>query len=195
MNKYIGFYELKSIGLPAVQWRIFNYDTDLDPKLLWTVRVAVETGADLNLPRFVGVSSEAALEEGRKLVDQFGEKGMVVYYPYFIAVKSGVIEVASDMLVIEAVDRDLWNLVSYGRKNLTIIQKNGINRFEGDDSFLPQNELQELEQSAAIIKGRFRSELAEGYSVLAEWSYAYNTDAGQKPAGRPYLVFYELRTI
>lgn len=195
VNKYIGLYELKSIELPAVQWRIFDNAAVLDPKLLWTVRVAVETGADLNLPRFVGVSAEVAQEEGRKLINRFSEKGIVVYYPYFIAVKSGVLEVASDKLIIEAVERDLWNLVSRGRKNVTIIQREGNYRYEGDRNFLQQKELQELELCAAVMKRRFRSELAEGLSVLAEWSYAYNTDAGHQPAGRPYLVFYELRTI
>lgn len=195
MNKYIGFYELKSIELPAVQWRVFDNSAVLDPKLLWTVRVAVETGADLNLPRFVGVSAEVAQEEGRRLVNRFSERGIVVYYPYFIAVKSGVLEVAADKLIVEAVEKDLWNLVSHGHKNVTIIQIDGNYRYEGEKGFLEQKELQELELYAAVIKRRFRSELAEGLSVLAEWSYAYNTDAGHQPAGSPYLVFYELRTI
>lgn len=195
MNKYIGFYELKKINLPTVQWRMFNYDTVLDPGLFWTVRVAVETGTDLNLPRFVGVSAHIAQQEGRKLIDRFGENGMVVYYPYFIAEKSGVIEVASNKLVIEVVDKDLWNLVSYGHKNLTIIQKDGCHRYEGDRNFLQLQELQELDRCASIIRRRFRGELAEGLSVLAEWSYAYNTDTGHQPSGSRYLVFYELRTI
>ncbi|MGI6668720.1 MAG: hypothetical protein ACOX4M_04680 [Acetivibrionales bacterium] len=90
MNKYIGFYELKSINLPAVPWRKFTADTVLDGNLLWTVRVALEDGNDLNLPRAVGVPADEAVKKGISFLEQYGENGMVVYYPYFIAEKSGV---------------------------------------------------------------------------------------------------------
>ena len=55
--------------------------------------------------------------------------------------------------------------------------------------------MSEIKRYAAVIKGRFREDLSEGRSVLAEWSFAYNTDIDKKPIGGRYLVFYELTTV
>ena len=200
MNKYLGFYQLKALGLPAVPWRQFSEQTELDDRLLWTVRVAVIDSNDLNLPRFVGVGSMEAVAKGRELLDKYCGRGLVIYYPYFIAEKSGVLDISSSRTVIEAVDGDLWNLVTYGRKAVTIISANGLNsldttEFHGDSGFLSQAEIDEIRKYSALFRGRFREDLSEGKSVFAEWSFAYNTDVGKKPIGDRYLVFYELRTV
>lgn len=218
MNKYIGFYELKSINLPAVSWRRFTADIVLESNLLWTVRVALENGNDMHLPRAVGVPADEAVKKGMSFLEQYGENGMVIYYPYFIAEKSGVLDINSRRTVIEAVENDLWNLVTYGKKNVSIInpvektsrmQKYNANdaclpdtkpytggmEIFGDAAFLNQEEIEELVKSASIIRGRFRDELNEGRTILAEWSYAYNTDTSHKPLGSKNLVFYELRGI
>jgi hypothetical protein len=121
MNKLMGFYELKSLNIPTVPWKLFSDDTVLDPQLLWTVRVATEAGNDLNLPRAVGVEAEEACLKGRAFAEEFKNKGIVIYYPYFIAEKSGVLDMNSERTVIEAVEKDLWNLVTYGRKDVTVI--------------------------------------------------------------------------
>jgi len=202
VNKYMGFYELKALNIPSVPWMLFTDDTVLDEGLLWTVRVATAAGDDLNLPRAVGVDHAEAQAKGRELLREYKGKGIVVYYPYFIAEKSGVLDINSQRLVIEAVDRDLWNLVTYGRKDVTIIvpsDKNGAfsgdMHITGDGSFLTQEELRELMRYGAVIRGRFREEVSGGSSILAEWSYAYSTDVRRKPTGPRYLVFYELRDL
>lgn len=199
MNKYLGFYELKVISIPTVPWEQFSEDTELDGDLLWTVRVAVEDSNDLNLPRLIGANSEEAVRKGRELLERYKGRGIVIYYPYFIAHKSGVLEISSGRTVIEAVDRDLWNLVTYGRKDVSIviINQSGCEslEFHGNDSFLTDVEIAELRKYAAVIKGRFREELSEGRSVFAEWSFAFSTDTSGKPIGERYLIFYELRTV
>lgn len=219
MNKYMGFYELKALNIPSVQWKLFADDTVLDDRLLWTVRVATAAGDDMNLPRAVGVVSEEARMKGREFLLEYGKKGIVIYYPYFIAEKSGVLDINSRRLVIEAVDRDLWNLVTHGRKDVTIIvpadetgETDGGRGYGASDDaspgasfrdvqvtgnrdFLAPAEISELTRCAAVIRGRFREEISEGSSILAEWSYAYNTDVHRKPIGRRYLVFYELRAL
>lgn len=202
MNKYMGFYELKSLSIPTVPWKLFDTDAVLDPQLLWTVRVATIAGSDLNLPRAVGVDADEACLKGRAFVEEYRNKGMVIYYPYFIAEKSGILDMNSERTVIEAVDKDLWNLVTYGRKDVTVITAAGMNegsarvlRFEGDNAFMEPGELEELLRYGSVIRGRFRDEINEGSSILAEWSYAYNTDISRRPVGERYLVFYELRGI
>lgn len=213
MNKYMGFYELKSINIPSVPWQRFEAETRLDPGLLWTVRTAVESGIDTSLQRAVGVASQEAEEKGRQFLKDYAGGGIVICYPYFIAEKSGVIDIADDKTVIEAVDRDLWNLVTYGRKDVTVIVPREVQAgfcepgmpaspspqedicFIGNREFLSADELSELLKFASVIRGRFRGDIKEGSSIIAEWSYAYNTDVRHEPVGSRYLVFYELRSV
>jgi hypothetical protein len=200
MNKYMGFYELKGISLPTVPWRLFTRDTVLDDGLLWSVRVAVENSSDLNLPRAIGVNAAEAMRQGSELRENYQGKGIVIYYPYFIAQKSGVIDIDCRRTVIEAVEKDLWNLVTYGRKNVSIIfpfettDENEVQYF-GDRDFLGNGEINELLRYGSVLRGRFRGELSGGGSILAEWSYAYSTDIRHEPIGERYLVFYELRGV
>ncbi|HEX2944853.1 MAG TPA: hypothetical protein VHT96_02735 [Clostridia bacterium] len=211
MNKYMGFFELKALSIPTVPWQQFTRETELNPGLLWTVRTAAESGGDTNLPRTVGVTAMEAEEKGGQFLEAFGGRGIVVYYPYFIAQKSGVMEIAADKTVIEAVDRDLWNLVTDGKKDVTVMVSKEASvaggpditsargpsgmRFIGDAAFLADAELTELLRYASVIRGRFRDEISEGLSIMAEWSYAFNTDIQHEPAGDRYLVFYELRSV
>lgn len=200
MNKYMGFYEMKGISLPTVPWNLFTPETVLDDGVLWSVRVAVENSSDLSLPRAIGVNAEEATRQGCELLDKYQGRGIVIYYPYFIAQKSGVLDINCRRTVIEAVDKDLWNLVTYGRKNVSIIlpfEANGGNdaQYFGDREFLGNDEINELLGHGSVLRGRFRGELSEGGSILAEWSYAYSTDIRHEPIGERYLVFYELREV
>lgn len=121
MNKYFGFYELKAASIPTVPWERFSCESILDENLLWTIRVAVEDSNDLNLPRIIGAKAEEAQKTGREYLKKYSDNGLVIYYPYFLADKSGVLEISSKRIVIEAVEKDLWNLVTYGKRDVTII--------------------------------------------------------------------------
>ena len=48
-------------------------------------------------------------------------RGIVTYYPYFIAEKSGTLEISNTRIVIEAVEGDLWRLVTEGERDVTIM--------------------------------------------------------------------------
>ncbi|MFZ5986723.1 MAG: hypothetical protein ACOYWZ_06330, partial [Bacillota bacterium] len=99
-------------------------------------------------------------------------------------------------IVIEAVKKDLWNYVTYNRKDVTVvIEQDGKVHIEGDPGFLEKDEISELEGYALKVKGLFRGFVAEGRGILLEWSYAYDTDVNKHPIGEKYLVFYEIRTV
>lgn len=195
MNKLMGFFELKDINIPTVPWERYSNNSVLDKSMLWTIRVAVKSGDDLNLPRAVGVTAAEAAEAGSALLEKYQDSGMVIYYPYFIADKSGVIDIKSSRTVIESVDKDLWNLVTHGRKNITIILEESDTKYIGDEDFLTGEELDILLKYINRIKSYYRGVMSEGKSIIAEWSFAYNTDIDRKPLGEKYLVFYELRSI
>ena len=84
MNKYLGFHELKFLDIPTVPWMEFNVESVLDDVHLWTVRVAVEEGNDLNLPRVVGVKAEEAYKRGLEFLKTYEGREIVIYYPNFI---------------------------------------------------------------------------------------------------------------
>lgn len=196
MNKYMGFFELKALEIPAVKWCEFKTDTRLDDNLLWTVRVAVENSFDMHLPRLVGVTSDEALRGGKEFLERYTPGGIVIYYPYFIAEKSGNMMVSCNKTVIEAIKGDLWNLTTHGRNaDVTIIFGNNETKYNGNREFLCEQTFNRLLCCASKIRAHFRDEISGGSSILAEWSLAYNTDIDRKPIGDKYLVFYELRSI
>ena len=195
MNKLMGFFELRDSGLPTIPWREYTGTEVLQPDLLWTVRSAVYRGADQNLPRVVGVTAEEAETFARDLHDRLKDAGMVVYYPYFIANKSGTLNVFQNRAIIEAVPKDLWNLVTYSDRTVTYeFSEEGV-MADGDRMFLSEEELSQITKGIPTIRKSFRDELLEGKSVLLEWSLAQNSDLDSRPVGEEFLVFYEMRTI
>jgi hypothetical protein len=195
MNKLWGFFELKRSGLPSVKWELFTPGMKLDDNLLWTVRTAIEHGNDLNLPRKVGVTAKEAYEAACNFYYIFENLGMVIVYPYFIAEKSGTLQINNKELVIEAVNEDLWNLVSENKKDVTYYDSDISSFTDGNPSFLTEDELKCLKSQAHKARLIFRQDLAENSSILLEWSFAYNTNIQKEKIGEKYLVFYEARSL
>ena len=188
MNKLQGFKTLRELGIPSVPWKFMTTGTELNNDLLWTVRCAVEVGDDYNLPRAVGVTAEVA----QKKYLEFSKQGLkVIYYPYFRAVTSGVIDISEERIVIEAVVGDLWNLVTNGRtpdyrciyedgKYNHCIITNGIIRLVG---------------YGRQVACKMKAFLEMGKHIYLEWSLAQNVDVSGVSEGVPYRVFYECRVI
>lgn len=195
MNKLLGFYELKQSGLPTVKWQEFDSSVVLDDSRLWTIRSAVYQGDDLNLPRKVGVAAKEAWQFANELTKRLGTGGIVIYYPYFIAEKSGTLEIKSDGIVIEAVKDDLWNMVTYSERAVTIRYAGESVTVDGDGDFLRSDETKQILDNVALVKHLFRDDILEGNSILLEWSFAYDCDFDRNIIGEKYLVFYEARTL
>lgn len=196
MNKLMGFLELKEMSLPSIPWKQYTGNEKLSAKNLWTIRSAVYRGEDLNLPRLVGENTENATKFANNLLHKLGDNGMVIYYPYFIANKSGTLEVKRNRVVIEAVKNDLWNLVTYSDHEVTIIYHNNQEtEYIGNENFLKKSEKEQLLKYVPEIKKLFKDDLLEGKSVLLEWSFAVSCDTNKNPIGDEYLVFYEARTV
>lgn len=195
MNKLMGFYELQSMSLPSVQWKEYTGNEKLNPEVLWTVRSAVYRGDDLNLPRLVGVNSEDAMSFAESLLLKLRGRGIVIYYPYFLAKKSGTLNVYNDKIIIEAVNKDLWNLVTFSDREVTIEISQNKRKINGNENFLSDIEEKKILSNLPDIRRKFRDELFEGKSILFEWSLAQKSDLLKNPIGEEYLVFYEARTI
>lgn len=191
----MGMFELQELNIPSIEWKEFKRSTILDQDKLWTIRTTVLKGDDLNLPRLIGGTAEEVQNFGNRLLEEFGRNGMIIYYPYFIAEKSGTLEISNERIVIEAVKEDLWNLVTYSDREETIIIRNKEYIYEGNKLFLSLNEINDVTKYISKLKQKFRDELVEGKSLLLEWSFAYDSDNDKKKVGDKYLIFYEIRTI
>lgn len=197
MNKLFGFYELNRLSLPTVPWKKYDPSVELDSNLLWTIRSAVNNGDDLNLPRLVGKGADEAKSFADDLYKKIHEKGMVIYYPYFVAHKSGTLNVFLNKTIIESVKFDLWNMVTNQDLDVsyTLARDYTIHKLYGNPNLLNEYEFAELVKNAKKIHSIFRNELLEEKSILLEWSFASNCDIKEKPIGNQYLVFYEIRTV
>lgn len=196
MNKLMGFYELKSMNIPAIPWEEYTGTEFFSSNNLWTIRSAVFRGNDLELPRLVGALANEAKEFADELLRVLKNRGIVIYYPYFLANKSGTLNVFSDRVVIEAVKNDLWNLVTYSDREVTIeIYNDGTTIVNGNGDFLTESELKKIVNNVKVIKKSFRDDLLEGKSALLEWSLAQKSNLIKEPIGEEFLVFYEVRTL
>lgn len=195
MNKLMGFLELDAMQLPSIPWKKYTGKEYFNEEYLWTVRTAVYKGNDFHLPRVVGVNAKKAKDFANNLLIQLEDRGMVIFYPYFIANKSGTLCVGAEQVVIEAVKKDLWNLVTYSDREVTLVIKNGDIERIGNGNFLSEEEIKQLEKHVPEIRRIFREHLLEGENVLLEWSFAFSCDNNKEPKGKEYLVFYEARTI
>lgn len=195
MNKLLGFYELKKSPIPTIPWKEFKEDSYLDEDKLWTVRSAVFSGDDLNLPRMVGGNAMEAYKFALDLQRRLGDNGLVIYYPYFVAEKSGTLQVGDNSVVIEAVDGDLWNMVTYSDRDVTLRYIDEQEVLYGKRDFLGEEEVKELLEQIRFVKRLFRDELLMGKDALLEWSYAYDSNRNHERVGEKYLIFYEARTI
>ena len=197
MNKLAGFYELRESSLPVVPWKEYNLGDKFSDDVLWTIRTAVKQGNDIDLPRKVGCTAKEAEYFAKQTWRTYKNIGMVVYYPYFIARKSGTLCLSRDGYVIEAVNGDLWSLVNHNNKNCTLEKdrEGNLKSYAGEKNFLTEKEQIELHNQTPKLRRMFKDELQEGSSVLVEWSYAVNCNSSRVEVGDPYLVFYEARTI
>lgn len=196
MNKLMGFLELKEMKLPSVPWKQYTGKENFEDRYLWTVRSAVYRGNDLNLPRSIGESSKVSKKFADQLLKEMNNNGIVICYPYFIANKSGTLEVRSDKVIIEAVKDDLWNLVTYSEREVTIITDiDGNKSIIGNANFISNEELDSLSKHIPEIRKLFRNDLLQGKAALLEWSFAQSCNASKEPIGEKYLVFYEARTV
>ena len=196
MNKLMGFYELKQSSLPSVSWQEYTGQEILPEGFLWTLRIAVYKGKDIGLSRYVGITTKEANEKLIELYRKYKAIGMVVYYPFFIAQKSGTLSISQRQWVIEAVAGDLWHLVAESKVDVTMVKNNEkLWQVTGQNHFLTKGEINEIEKCIPLVQSTFRNLIMEGKTLLLEWSFACDSNIKGQAIGSPYLIFYEVRSI
>ncbi len=197
MNKYIGLLTLKEYRFPTINWKCFNQDTLLDASFLWTIRLAAYYDSnDFGLPCYLGMKSDDAICKGLDLYRSYDmSEYIIMCYPYFVAIKSGTIDLRQDYDVIEVVFGNCTELTRNNNVDLTMIFKdNGYNTI-GDDTILDEDEINLLYRYMKLAKYRFRDESLNGCIIILEWSFGYDVDANGIRKSENFLIFNEMRVI
>lgn len=195
MNKLSGFYELKNLNIPTVDWVEFTEKTELDSKLLWTIRTSVLKGNDVNLPKRIGVNAAEAEKFGKQMLLKYDTNGLIIYYPFFLAKKSGTLMISKDSTIIDAVKGDLWNLVNDNFIDTHLVLDANSSVISENNNFLTKSELSNLTRYVPVIRHSFYRSLSVNESVLLEWSFACKSSLDKKEVGDYKLMFYEVRTV
>jgi hypothetical protein len=206
VNKLMGFYELKRVGLNAPKFKLYKLGDPilLEDDILYTVRTAVYIGKDMSLPREVGVNKVEAKAFAENTLKRLGDNAQIIIYPFFHAYSSGTLISSGPRILIEACKNDLWNLVDHNiidyRYIGVVSLENGAVKYDttitGD--LLSSEQILELVSASDIVNRKFSDEvLIEGKSLYLEWSYAVPVnEVTKEPLDQePELVFYELRII
>lgn len=195
MNKLEGLYELQKLNIPCINWKVFTDSTKLDEQHLWTIRTAVYEGNDLDLPKLFGADAQTAETFARKINREIGNNGIVIYYPYLIARKSGNLQISDRSIIIEAIKGDLEPLLRGNSVDVTYIYSKTGRKIVGDESFLSKKEINSLLFYARYLMQLYRHVLAEASCLQLEFSFASECDLTQKAIGTPELIFFEIRTV
>lgn len=195
MNKLEGLYELKKLNIPTIDWKVYQYGTKLDNNYLWTIRTAVYSGDDLSLPRLFGQNAKESMKFADWALEQMGDNGIVIYYPYYIAEKSGNLQIGSNRVIIEAVEGDLSNLLTNGQVDVTYVWEEASERVVGDENFMEISRREQVKSYVEYLKRRYKNEIMSGKELQLEFSFACeSTETGEK-GGTSRLIFWEIRTV
>lgn len=191
MNKLEGMYELKRSRLPAVDWNLFHEATVLSDSCFWTIRTAVFKGQDLHLLKLFGKKGREATAFGVKCLHKMKDKGIVFYYPYLTAEKSGVLQFDVNSIQLECVAGDLGRLLGGSSTDASYYWK-GADLKEHGNKILSGKEKTELLEWVFYCRRRYRYIMALEEKMQLEFSYVRDKDPEHQPSR---LVFSEMRTI
>lgn len=195
MNKFEGLYELKRLNIPTIDWRIYEPETKLDANYLWTIRMAVYRGSDLSLPHLFGQNAMISEKFAMQLLKQINGRGIVIYYPYLIADKSGNLQIGDSRIIIEAVEGDLSNLLTGGRVDVTYIWENNEQKIIGNQDFLNLNERKQIKSYVGYLRRKYSEVFRGGKELQLEFSFVFESSKTGEKRGERKLVFFEIRTV
>lgn len=195
MNRIQDYYVLNCLDLPTIPWKEYYYSSRLDKDILWTIKSETRNDTSENLPRKIGVTAQEAKEFGVELYKDLKKDQMIFYYPYFCAVKSGIIDINNDRIVIESAKDDIDNLVKKNNVDVTLIFREDDVEIHGDKDFLTQEEIIQLIDQAVKIKKQCAKDINDGKNLLFHWTYACYTSVDKKPMGKKNLMFFKVKVF
>ena len=130
-------------------------------------------------------------ERKRKQVDS--NTHAIIYYPYYTVVKSGILDINRERIVIEGTKGDISNMVTHNHVEVSMIFQNDDLEIVGDEKFFTQEEVLPLIDYGREIKKMAVKDLEENKNIQLYFSYVYKTSEVLKPEGERGLIFYRFK--
>lgn len=208
-------YLFNCLDLPTVEWKQYFPSTELDNELLWTIKIESKNTVDkpqkkkkdpiqkfissipmLNERRqttYIGIDADSAQKIGNKFCKKLGTGEIVLYYPYYTVVKSGIIDINAERTVIEASKGSIQNLIKENNVDITMIFKDDDLEIVGDDKFFDLKESIELVDCCKSIKKSCARDIDSGKNLQFYWSFVYKTNVYLKPEKGLKLIFFHYK--
>lgn len=212
-------YILKSLDLPTVEWKQYFPDTTFAQNILWSIKIeeiplkTPEKNAELKIKKsplhflkdrrcinhqktnaLIGVDAASAKKFGEKKRKQINSNThAIIYYPYYTVVKSGILDINRDRIVIEGTKGDISNMVTHNHIEVTMIFQSDDLEIMGDEKFFTQEEVLPLIDYGREIKKMATKDLEGNKNIQLYFSYVYQTSEVLKPEGERRLIFYKFK--
>ncbi len=188
-------YILDYLDLPTIPWEQCRTTSTLDDSILWTVKNEPYTADQGKIYGRIGITSSEAKAYISSQYENLERKRMLIYYPYYTAVKSGTIDLSYDRIVLEAVEGKIENLKKNHRVNETIIFREESIEIFGDENFMTREETLSLIDYAKQLKTRTGKELEFGKNLIVYWSIVQETKRNMIPRDKSQLLFHQIKVL
>jgi len=208
---------LKTLDLPTIDWKPYNPEADLQKDIFWTIKVEeIPDGKEKDQkPRktvlrwlrkrnertnpikrngLIGIHAEKAKEYGDWMYRRIDPaKQMVLYYPYYTVVKSGILDLNGERVVIEGTNGDINNMLLNSKIEVTMILTEDDVEVFGDERFFRQEEFLSLIDYSKEVRKMAARDIADGKNIQLMFSLVYRTSDEYKPEGELQLIFHRFK--
>ncbi len=188
-------YILDYLDLPTIPWEPCHTTATLDDSILWTVKNEPYQPNQGKIYGRIGITSSEAKAYISSEYSNLKHKRMLIYYPYYTAVKSGTIDLSYDRIVIEAVEGKIENLKKNHRVNETIIFRQDSIEIFGDEDYMTREETLTLIDYAKQLKKRAATEIEFGKNLIFYWSIVQETKRNMIPRDETKLLFHQIKVL
>ena len=210
-------YLFDCLDLPTIEWKQYFPSTELDNELLWTIKIESKNTTENQLKKskkddpiqkfirsipilnekkqtsHIGIDAVSARKAGNRFYKKLNTGEIVLYYPYYTVLKSGIIDINKERTVIEATKGNIQNLVKGNKVDITMIFKDDDLEIIGNEKFFHLLETIELVDCCKKIKRRCARDIELGKNLQFYWSYVYKTNVYLKPEKELKLIMHHYK--
>lgn len=212
-------YILKSLELPTMEWKQYFPDTEFAQNILWSIKVEEipsSKSKEETLPKkkinflpfgnmlrdkekerqhgLIGVDAKTAKGFANRHYKSISPtKQAMIYYPYYMVGKSGILDINSSRIVIEGTKGDISNLVKHNQIEVMMMFTKEDMNIHGDDHFFSKEQVLSLIDTARKVKRMTAEDLEFGKNIQLHFSYVYKTSTALQPEGELQLIFYQFK--
>ena len=209
-------YILKTLDLPTIDWKPYDPADQLEENILWSIKVEEipsQTGKEQEEKKtlltwmrkrmqqepakgngLIGSHAENVMRYGGRMSCKIvPSRQMLLYYPYYTVLKSGILDINRNRVVIEGTSGDISNLITNSQIDVTMILTDEDVEVFGDERFFQQDEVLQLIDYSREVRKMAARDMDDGKSIQLMFSYVYRTNKELQPEGDLKLIFHKFK--